>query len=488
MRKNVKSRKKSIIFRCVLAAILILIAICVIGIKIVNSSYVYDTIGTSNILKEGQKGTATINYNGADNKPESETITFKAGEPIELPNVTKEGYHFVEWSRSGFIVNSGEYIYSNNPEYKPLFVKDYSNINAPVAIYTDEFNFTEYNEGEYEKIDINNSEIFVDGGYKVYLYTKKNFKGKEKIVSYTSVVEGSYKSMKIEAFETETILSGELTDDKKEELLYKFAPRIWWAEGEEFFPTTIEDARANTDNILTDGGYSLILNELDCPTFKNEYLHGDLEKAKAYSFAIEKDEKYLDLSYFVFTPYNLGKTILGIEFANHIGDWEHISVRLMRVENGDEINWRPILMCCCAHSFENYYSWDDVKTTDNTHPIVYTAKGSHGMWVESGSNVYENFVVFKLTDECSQGTAWDLWLDGKIETYSYDSVNHTGYGIGDSKWENSFNIDYFNENSGSVAKWGNKSWNPPVCVYPQLSGGPSGPQNKPALNDYYTFN
>lgn len=480
--------KKSKISLIIVAILLILILAAFITIKCINNGYEYDTYGSENILEDGEQGNAIIYYNGSDGMPESSSFTFTAGEPIELPTVTRQGYHFIGWERFGVIIHNNQYVYADNVSFKALFSKDYSNIKTPVAIFTDEFNFTEYNVGEYEKTDIKDSEIFVDGGYKVYLYTKENFEGEEKIVSYTQTVDGDYKSMKIEAFETQAIKTGDLSDDDKAELLYTFAPRIWWAEDEEYFPTTINNALNNLEKATTDNGNTLILTELDRPDYKNDYLYGNLESAKSYAFATEKDSKYLDLSYFVFTPYNLGKTVLGMEFGNHIGDWEHITVRLMREEINGETVWRPITLCCCAHSLENYYSWDDVETIDGTHPVVYTAKGSHGMWTDAGANVYEDLTVIKLTDNCSQGTAWDLWLENRLETYSYDSISHSGYGIGNSEWETSFDTDYYNTESGAIAKWGNKTWEPPICIFPQLSGSPSGPQSKLALKDYYILN
>lgn len=232
--------KKSKISLIIVAILLILILAAFITIKCINNGYEYDTYGSENILEDGEQGNAIIYYNGSDGMPESSSFTFTAGEPIELPTVTRQGYHFIGWERFGVIIHNNQYVYADNVSFKALFSKDYSNIKTPVAIFTDEFNFTEYNVGEYEKTDIKDSEIFVDGGYKVYLYTKENFKGEEKIVSYTQNVDGDYKSMKIEAFETQAIKTGDLSDDDKAELLYTFAPRIWWAEGEEYFPTTIE--------------------------------------------------------------------------------------------------------------------------------------------------------------------------------------------------------------------------------------------------------
>ncbi len=44
----------------------------------------------------------------------------------------------------------------------------------------------------------------------------------------------------------------------------------------------------------------------------------------------------VDLIYFSFFPYNLGKKALGKVFGNLVGDWEHVTVRCV-VENATRI-------------------------------------------------------------------------------------------------------------------------------------------------------
>lgn len=135
----------------------------------------------------------------------------------------------------------------------------------------------------------------------------------------------------------------------------------------------------------------------------------------------------------------------------------------------------------------NYYSWDEVEKVEGTHPVGYTACGSHGMWKDGGTHIYVNAVVVKLKDYCSQGTAWDLWQDGKIETYSYNALNHQGKALGTSEWKNEFNLNYCDENGG-ITIWGNVAWSPPIQVYARFDSAPDGPQHKMVLDDYYTMN
>lgn len=143
------------------------------------------------------------------------------------------------------------------------------------------------------------------------------------------------------------------------------------------------------------------IEDLDKPKYMNDYLHGDVNNQKAYAFAVEKEYKYLDLTYFVFTPYNKAKEVAGIQFGNHIGDWEHITVRLMNYQENEKNYYRPVIVDYPAHSFRNYVSWYEIETVEETHPVGYTARGSHGMWEDAGTHVYVDAKVVKLTDECS---------------------------------------------------------------------------------------
>lgn len=468
----------------------VVIIIAVVVIFVVNSTYDGDAYGRSNTLELNEKGSVVLHYNGADNMPETDTLEFTAFEETQLPQVTKEGYNFVGWVANGTYWGTSVTL-SSAEEINAYaqFEKDYSDIHSAAALYSDDKTYKEYSLGEYADIETQAVDIFVNGGYKVQIFSESNFKGEETDFVFQKHFDDPIEigSMKILKIESEPVRIDSITDDNKVELLRTYAPRIWWAEGEEYFASTIETAMENMSRVMTDNGYSYIIEDLDSPSYKCDYLYGSLTDCKCYAFATEKSGGYLDLSYYVFTPYNKAKEVVGFQFGNHIGDWEHVTVRLMKYEESSHTYYRPIIVDYSAHNFKNYASWDEVEKIDETHPIAYTALGSHGMWQKAGTHVYVNAFVVKLTDECSQGTAWDLWKNNSLETYCYDSLKHTGYGIGKSKWNSCFDFDYYNSDSNAVYSWGNRGWYSPIQIYPQLESGPRGPQHKTSMFNYYTL-
>lgn len=485
--KNCDKRMRNKKLLWLILPALVLIAFMII--LIINGTYQVDRDGSRYMLSSGEKAELTLYYNGADNMPESEVIICTAYEKIDLPVLTKEGYHFIGWA-SGGAFRGLEFTVSASYEQSAYawFEEDYSDIESNVAIYNYKYDYNDYfQKGEYNSVNSDIDFIFIEDGYKAIVYEKENFEGEKTIVAYSSYEKMHIGSMKIVEIESEGIEMKALNDENKVKLIYTFAPRIWWAEGEEYFATTVENVQNNMERVMTDKGYFYMINELDSPSYKCDYIYGSLTDCKGYAFVCEKNGGFLDLSYFVFTPYNKAKEVFGMEFGNHIGDWEHITVRLLKYEEAGKSFYRPIIVDYSAHDFRNYVAWDDVQTIENTHPIAYTALGSHGMWAQAGTHVYVNAVVVKLTDECSEGTAWDLWHDGNIETYSYDSLKHTGYGIGNSEWNTCFDFDCYNEDSNAVLRWGNKGWYLPIQIYPSLETGPTGPQYKPVLFNYYTL-
>lgn len=202
-----------------------------------------------------------------------------------------------------------------------------------------------------------------------------------------------------------------------------------------------------------------------------DYFYGDLSTAKVYSYWVDKSGDYVDLVYFVFCPYNESKKISGKWWNNHIGDWEHASVRIKVTESGVV----PVKVAYQTHSFVDYAVWSDAEK-EETHPVVYISKGSHGMWKQEGDNAYFDIGIFKLVDECSKGTAWNSWENDTLETYTFDLITKTGAGLGDTEWTGCFEY----ENS-TIKRWGNKKLNS------TLSDGPEGPQRKIPLKNYIEF-
>lgn len=481
-----KRKKKKLVWRIIGCVFLIALIAGVIMIRVINGNFEVDRDGSQYILEPGEATQVTLRYNGADGMPESEVITCKAFEPVALPELTKEGYHFLGWFSGGTFIGNELTVNANyDKSASAMFQKDYSAIAGSAALFTDNDHYTEYDEGEYASVNVDTSYIFVGGGYKVIAYDEENFAGNESVIAYSSKKRIHVGSMKIVPIESQGIEIDELTDERKAELLYTYAPRIWWSEGEKYFASTMENLQANTERIMTDRGYIYSVTELDSPLYRNDYLHGSTTDCKTYAFIAEKDGGYLDLSYFVFTPYNKSKVILGMELGNHIGDWEHVAVRLMKYEENGKTFYRPTVVDYSAHSFRNFVAWDDAELAEGTHFVAYTALGSHGFWSTPGVHAYVDIKVARLTDECTAGSTWDLWHEGSLETYSYDCLAHTGYGIGGSEWNTCFDLDFYDPDSMAVSMWGNKGWYLPIQIYPALVSGPTGPQSKPILYNYY---
>ena len=469
--------------------LLSLLAVIVLGVAtilIINSTYRYDPTGLMSALADGEKGVLTLEYGGADGKPEKELVPYEKGKKITLPALTKKGYRFSGWTIGEAFVGQEAALTAKTATAKAQFDKDYSAVKAPCAVYTDETAFKTYKAGEYENVNTQAAYVFVDGGYKLTVYDKANFEGDATAVSYAGKFEGNIGSMKVEEVKSERIRVKTLTDETKLQLLTTFAPRYWWDENEKYFAASVEFAAENMKKELSPTGNIYYRDDVTSSAYMHDFLYGDLEHAKAYAFAAEKEFKYLDLSYFYFAPYNFGKTIAGLEFGNHIADWEHITVRLLKETANGGTTYRPVVVEYAAHFMCNYVAWDEVETVKGTHPVAYIACGSHGMWKDAGEHIYVNAVVVKLKDFTTQGTAWDLWEQGKMETYTYDSLKHTGKGIGGSEWKTDFGINCFEE-GGGVTIWGNRGWRPPITIYPRFDSAPSGPQHKKSLNDYYTI-
>ena len=477
------SKRRKIILITILALLLAAVA----TILIINSTYRYDPTGSGELLGAGEKGILTLQYNGADGKPESEEISYSKAETMSLPDVSKPGYFFTGWVMGDLYVGNEITLYAKQTNLQARFTKDYTDITSACAVFTDEVSFTEYKKGAYAKVNTEAVDVYLDGGYKLTVYSKENFAGEQTKVYYSGMFSGFIGSMKIEPVESEAIEIGTLSDAQKVNLLSTFAPRIWWDENERFFASSVDFAAEHMEKTLSAYANLYYLKALDSPDYMSDFFYGDLAHAKVYAFATEKEFKYLDLSYFYYAPFNQGKQIAGMEFGDHVGDWEHISVRLLKEKKGDKLYCRPVTVDYSAHFMRNYVAWDEVQTVGGTHPVAYTACGSHGMWKDSGTHVYVNAVIVKLKDYCSQGIAWDVWEPGNMETYAYDALTHQGRGIGESKWNPDFDTDCW-VTGGGVSIWGNKGWRPPIQIYPRMDSAPSGPQHKQSLNNYYTIN
>ena len=120
-------------------------------------------------------------------------------------------------------------------------------------------------------------------------------------------------------------------------------------------------------------------------------------------------------------------------FGNHVGDWEHVTVRL--------VNNQPHQMYVGAHDFGGVYAWngqtflkggEKIKISSEGHPIVFSGWGSHGNWVSPGRHVYKKLPNGDdLPDYTDYGIEWRTWENLKVIPFK-----KFGHYTGENTWLN----------------------------------------------------
>ncbi|PHH62209.1 hypothetical protein CDD81_7336 [Ophiocordyceps australis] len=133
-------------------------------------------------------------------------------------------------------------------------------------------------------------------------------------------------------------------------------------------------------------------------------------RAPAVLVLVDKGSGIVDAFWFFFYSYNLGQTVLGIRFGNHVGDWEHC---MMRFEHGV-----PRGIYFSEHEGGQAYAWEAVEKRGQ-RPVIYSALGSHAMYALPGNHAY--ILPFGLLkDVTDKGPLWDPALNNYA--YHYDAT------------------------------------------------------------------
>lgn len=206
-----------------------------------------------------------------------------------------------------------------------------------------------------------------------------------------------------------------------------------------------------------------------------KYFEGNLADAKAYAFWVEKAHDVYEVTYFIYYPYNRGKELINTIWGNHVGDWEHVTVRFgWDFDNGEWL-LSPFEVYLSAHSGGNHRAWKDVKLDENS-PIVYSARGSHAMYFDPGEHTYS----IVSTDHCSDGEVFDCSQNNKIVPFDFA----TKKGLAGDDWPSWMSSDFKDggdnpqdPSSGGIFRWGNekRGCNEGQC---RLENGPTGPISK----------
>ncbi|KAI1136169.1 vacuolar protein sorting-associated protein [Hypoxylon sp. FL0543] len=146
---------------------------------------------------------------------------------------------------------------------------------------------------------------------------------------------------------------------------------------------------------------------------KNKPDESGYSRAPATLVLVDKGSGIVDAFWFFFYAYNLGQTVLGTRYGNHVGDWEHCMIRF---ESGI-----PRAVFFSEHEGGQAYAWHAVEKRGNEtqiqRPVIYSAVGSHAMYATPGNHPY--VLPFKmLKDVTDRGPLWDP--SKNLRGYWYD--------------------------------------------------------------------
>jgi hypothetical protein len=328
----------------------------------------------------------------------------------------------------------------------------------------------------------------------------------------------------------------EVADSEKPALLEQYAPRVFLHPNEEFYPSSVEWSfkhlfRYSPSNLppfidspwfyhlfpQPDNRYYVSPIEIiGSPSDWLEYHYGcngfattqpcQLSDATTYAFwdeqaiSVENETSdVINLTYFFYYPYNRGKEIASTVWGNHVGDWEHITVRLSWVYD-PSAGWgiKPIHLFVSAHDFGTAHPWDTITTAAGSdHPIVYSAEGGHGNYVTAGTQRYGKVVKLGVTlaflyDYTGEGAQWNTWTN--LDTFDYNAAQ----GLGLSIWPRWMSTDYaaacapdnpgcdpYDPASGAIYRWGTYEFGDCDIGYCRMDSGPTGPVAKGIWDNPY---
>ncbi|KAF9701899.1 hypothetical protein EKO04_001110 [Ascochyta lentis] len=143
--------------------------------------------------------------------------------------------------------------------------------------------------------------------------------------------------------------------------------------------------------------------------FEGKKVVGGRSDAPAVLVVVPKGDGVVDAFWFFFYSYNLGNTVFNVRFGNHVGDWEHTTVRFH--------NGVPKAVFFSEHAFGEAYTWDAVEKIGK-RPVGFSATGTHAMYGTAGVHPYvlPGGILHDVTD---RGPLWDPTMNMYSYTYDY---------------------------------------------------------------------
>ncbi|EPS26862.1 hypothetical protein POX_g08837 [Penicillium oxalicum] len=127
---------------------------------------------------------------------------------------------------------------------------------------------------------------------------------------------------------------------------------------------------------------------------------------------VDHGEGNVDAFYFYFYAYNKGDKVLGLEFGDHIGDWEHNMVRFA--------NGAPQALWYSQHASGQAFTYQAVEK-QGKRPLSYSGNGTHANYAIAGQHDHTipgiNLPTGFLLDYTDRGVLWDPTLNAWAYTY-----------------------------------------------------------------------
>lgn len=206
-------------------------------------------------------------------------------------------------------------------------------------------------------------------------------------------------------------------------LAEQYAPKVWLNTGEKYMPSSTELFLANVHEESISGTSYLVTNQpLGCDSCTDPiFLDGTSPAATTvpvYAEIVNRTQSgqptnVTDVIYWMFYPYNNGKRVcIGLysdlfgciggysTFGNHVGDWEHVTIRF--------VDGAPTQVALSQHSGGAVFAYGDPRLAlRDGRPVVYAAKGSHGLYPDAARHIYATIPNGDfLADDTDAGTQW----------------------------------------------------------------------------------
>ena len=163
--------------------------------------------------------------------------------------------------------------------------------------------------------------------------------------------------------------------------------------------------------------------------------------------------------FYAYDDFTFPHPVLGnVSLQHHEGDWERISVQL---DSSD----LPLNVFYYSHSDGQIAYWQTIDKYEGTHPVVYSAKGSHASYPSEGLQQTQCYRDICAHDSTARGPQWLTWENlQKVEAQPWYNFGGAWGAVGavDTPVGSFFGGDFTGPLGPSRYKNSESKWNPPA--------------------------